>query len=95
MSQSTNALPRSRRVRRRRERPWCAAGSGVAGGGVAQRLLGHAALAQEVGDGPAGGEDGAAPWHHVACGTPVEARWWCRTCARVVDPDEASDLRWA
>jgi DNA-binding HxlR family transcriptional regulator len=46
-------------------------------------------------DGPAGGEDGAAPWHHVACGTPVEARWWCRTCARVVDPDEASDLRWA
>jgi DNA-binding HxlR family transcriptional regulator len=35
-----------------------------------------------------------APLHHGACGTPVEARWWCPTCARLVDDDEASDLRW-
>lgn len=34
------------------------------------------------------------PLHHAACGTPVEARWWCPTCARLVDDDEASDLRW-
>ena len=33
-----------------------------------------------------------APVHHVTCGTAVEARWWCRTCARVVDDDEAPDL---
>ena len=36
----------------------------------------------------------ATPLHHSACGTPVEARWWCATCARLVDDDEASDLRW-
>lgn len=33
-----------------------------------------------------------APLHHVTCGTAVEARWWCSTCARVVDDDEAPDL---
>lgn len=48
---------------------------------------------------PAAGERGGAgqpdtPLHHGACGTPVEARWWCPTCARLVDDDEASDLRW-
>lgn len=36
----------------------------------------------------------AAPLHHVTCGTPVEARWWCATCARVVDDDEAPDLHY-
>jgi DNA-binding HxlR family transcriptional regulator len=30
--------------------------------------------------------------HHAACGTDVEARWWCPTCNRVVDDDEATDL---
>jgi len=34
----------------------------------------------------------AAPPHHVTCGTVVEARWWCPTCARVVDDHEAPDL---
>jgi DNA-binding HxlR family transcriptional regulator len=29
---------------------------------------------------------------HAACGTDVEARWWCPTCNRVVDDDEATDL---
>jgi DNA-binding HxlR family transcriptional regulator len=29
---------------------------------------------------------------HVTCGTPVEARFWCRTCERVVDDDETPDL---
>jgi DNA-binding HxlR family transcriptional regulator len=33
-----------------------------------------------------------APLHHVTCGTPVQARWWCATCARVVEDDEAPDL---
>jgi DNA-binding HxlR family transcriptional regulator len=32
------------------------------------------------------------PLHHRACGTPVEARWWCRTCSRPVDDDEAPEL---
>jgi DNA-binding HxlR family transcriptional regulator len=31
--------------------------------------------------------------HHRSCGTPLEARWYCPTCARVTDqPDD--DLRW-
>ena len=34
------------------------------------------------------------PAHHVTCGTPLEARWWCRTCSRVVDDDEAPDLHY-
>lgn len=29
---------------------------------------------------------------HATCGTAVEARWWCPTCARTVDDDEAPDL---
>jgi DNA-binding HxlR family transcriptional regulator len=30
---------------------------------------------------------------HLACGTPLEARWYCPTCARPVDDDEGGDLR--
>ena len=26
---------------------------------------------------------------HRACGTPMEARWWCSTCERTVDDGEA------
>jgi DNA-binding HxlR family transcriptional regulator len=29
---------------------------------------------------------------HDTCGTAVEARWWCPTCARVIDDDEAPEL---
>jgi DNA-binding HxlR family transcriptional regulator len=32
--------------------------------------------------------------HHRTCGTTLEARWWCPTCARTVDDDEAPDLDW-
>jgi DNA-binding HxlR family transcriptional regulator len=32
---------------------------------------------------------------HEACGTPVEARWWCPTCERPVGDDEAPDLHFA
>jgi len=30
---------------------------------------------------------------HSSCGTPMEARWYCPTCARVVDDQERADLR--
>jgi DNA-binding HxlR family transcriptional regulator len=30
---------------------------------------------------------------HAACGTPMETRWWCPTCARIVEEDEADLLR--
>jgi DNA-binding HxlR family transcriptional regulator len=43
-----------------------------------------------------GGErsDRADPLRHVACGTPLEARWYCPTCARAVEEDEGQDLRY-
>ena len=32
---------------------------------------------------------GAEPYRHDACGTPLEARWWCPSCEVVVDdPDD-------
>jgi DNA-binding HxlR family transcriptional regulator len=38
---------------------------------------------------------GTEPVHHAACGTPVEARWYCPTCAQVVDPGDTTELRYA
>jgi DNA-binding HxlR family transcriptional regulator len=38
-------------------------------------------------------QGGVEPSHHDACGTPVETRWWCPTCSRLVDDDETGDLR--
>lgn len=34
---------------------------------------------------------GTAP-RHATCGAPLEARWWCGTCARTVDDGEAPEL---
>ena len=30
---------------------------------------------------------------HRTCGTPLEARWYCPTCARAIAEDEATELR--
>jgi DNA-binding HxlR family transcriptional regulator len=39
----------------------------------------------------AGGGEGV---RHTACGTALEARWWCPTCDRPVDdPDDEGELR--
>lgn len=35
----------------------------------------------------------ADPMRHAACGTPVEARLWCPTCARDIETPEAEGLR--
>jgi len=32
---------------------------------------------------------------HDACGTPLEARWWCPTCEHPVDGEEADELHFA
>jgi DNA-binding HxlR family transcriptional regulator len=32
---------------------------------------------------------------HTRCGTSMQARWWCPTCARVVEDDETDTLRFA
>jgi DNA-binding HxlR family transcriptional regulator len=39
--------------------------------------------------------EGSEPLQHAACGTPLEARWYCPTCARAVDDDEATDMHFA
>ena len=42
------------------------------------------------------GASGAEGLRHLACGSLLEARWYCPTCARTVDDDgEASALRFA
>ncbi len=42
--------------------------------------------------GSRGSGEGRAPVHS-ACGTPMEARWYCPTCGRPVSDDEPADLR--
>jgi len=39
--------------------------------------------------------EGSEPLQHAPCGTPLEARWYCPTCARAVDDDEATDVHFA
>lgn len=36
----------------------------------------------------------AEPLRHVACGTPMEARWYCPTCARAVENTETDEVRY-
>lgn len=43
----------------------------------------------------AGGAASAEGLRHLACGSPLEARWYCPTCAQTVTDDEASSLRFA
>jgi DNA-binding HxlR family transcriptional regulator len=33
------------------------------------------------------------PLRHATCGTPLEARYFCPTCASLVDPADADDVR--
>jgi DNA-binding HxlR family transcriptional regulator len=36
---------------------------------------------------------GGEELRHAVCGTPLEARWYCPTCARALDEEEAEGLR--
>ena len=65
-----------------------AAGRELAG---ALRLLAQWGAARS-GDGDGSGE-GDAGVRHEACGSAMEARWWCPTCERTVDEAEGEDLR--
>ena len=40
----------------------------------------------------AGRSDQAEPLRHAACGTPMEARWYCPTCEVPVKEDEAEPV---
>jgi DNA-binding HxlR family transcriptional regulator len=59
-----------------------------------RELAGALRLLAQWGADRAGGPD-AEGLRHTACGTPLEARWYCPTCARPVDDDDAGDLRFA
>jgi DNA-binding HxlR family transcriptional regulator len=39
--------------------------------------------------------DEAEPPRHAACGSALEARWWCPTCERAVELDDTGDLHYA
>ena len=43
----------------------------------------------------AAGAASAEGLRHLACGSPLDARWYCPTCATAVSDDEASSLRYA
>ena len=52
-----------------------------------QELAGALRLLAQWGSAEGGGEG----LHHDACGTAMEARWWCPTCGRTVDDREHGD----
>lgn len=58
-----------------------ASGAELAG---ALRLLAHWGAARDP---------EAVAVHHAACGTPVDVRWYCPTCARLIESEEADELR--
>jgi DNA-binding HxlR family transcriptional regulator len=58
-----------------------AAGRGLAG---ALRLLAQWGASQS---------GSAEPLRHETCGTPLDARWFCPTCARSVDDEESPENR--
>jgi len=58
-----------------------ASGSELAG---ALRLLAHWGAARDP---------DVIAVQHDSCGTPVEPRWYCPTCARVVENEEAGEVR--
>jgi len=79
-------------------RPYCArpprfayeltaSGQELAG---ALRLLAQWGSEGRPAEGPA--EGGAEGLQHRACGTAMEARWWCPTCERMVDDGERDRL---
>jgi DNA-binding HxlR family transcriptional regulator len=55
-----------------------------------QELAGALRLLAQWG---AGRADDTEPLRHRPCGTPLEARWWCPTCDRVVDDGPAEDMQ--
>jgi hypothetical protein len=50
----------------------------------ALRLLAHWGAARDP---------NAVAVKHGACGTPLEARWYCPTCAALVEIDDAEEIR--
>jgi DNA-binding HxlR family transcriptional regulator len=60
--------------------------------GVLRLLAQWAAARRGPGSAAAGAAGGGLT--HDSCGTPLEAQWYCPTCAQVVAADHATDLHW-
>ena len=56
---------------------------------------GLAGVLRLLGDWGARGSEPAEPPRHAACGTPLEAQWWCPTCGQTVADWEEGDLHYA
>jgi DNA-binding HxlR family transcriptional regulator len=56
-----------------------------------RELAGALRLLSEWG---AAGHEETESRRHAACGTPLEARWYCSTCEQAVDEDEASEIHY-
>lgn len=56
---------------------------------------GLAGVLRLLADWGARGSEPAEPPRHAACGTPLEARWWCSTCEQPVTDWEEGDLHYA
>ena len=61
-----------------------------------QELAGVLRLLAQWGAGQGPGGAGGEPLRHPACGTPMDARWYCPTCGTAVDEDDAAahDVRY-
>lgn len=56
-----------------------------------RELAGALRLLADWGARGGGGED-AEPLRHIACGTALEARWWCPACDAAVGDAEGDDV---
>jgi DNA-binding HxlR family transcriptional regulator len=61
-------------------------------GAAARELAGALRLLSDWG---ARHRDDVEPPRHSACGTPLEAVWYCPTCERPVDDEDAADVHFA
>lgn len=58
-------------------------------------LAGVLRLLAAWGSASAAGQAAGEGLRHLSCGSALEARWYCPTCALVVGEDDASSLRYA
>ncbi len=52
-----------------------------------------ASVLRLLADWGARGSSHVEPMRHATCGTPVEVRFWCPTCARALEEPETDELR--
>lgn len=61
---------------------------------LTQTGRGLAAAVQTLGQWGAALSGRGEPYRHERCGTPLETRWWCPTCAGAVSETESGEFRY-